>query len=109
MMKGASISLLLLSLVAANYLEDKVNDLPGMGEFNDFGLYSGYLDIKGSVLNFYSSKKFHYVLAKSQGDARTDPLLVWFNGGPGCSSMFGFLQEHGPYVMEDGETEFKLN
>lgn len=100
---------LFLSAVAANYLEDKVDDLPGMGEFNDFGFFSGYLDIKSSVLNFYSSKHLHYVLAKSQRDPENDPLIVWFNGGPGCSSMFGLLQEHGPYVMEDNSTEFKVN
>ena len=34
---------------------------------------------------------------------------MWFNGGPGCSSMLGFSQEHGPYVMEDGGTTFHYN
>ena len=38
-----------------------------------------------------------------------DPLVIWYNGGPGCSSMLGFMQENGPYVIDDGETVVKKN
>jgi carboxypeptidase C (cathepsin A) len=68
-----------------------------------FGLYSGTVNITGS------SKQLHYVAALSQGDWSKDPVLIWFNGGPGCSSMLGWTQEHGPYVMEDGSTKFVKN
>ena len=49
------------------------------------------------------------MFVESQKDPKNDPILVWFNGGPGCSSMLGFIQEHGPFVVENGETKFKEN
>lgn len=64
--------------------------------------YSGYLDIT-------PTKRLHYVFVESQHKPETDPLLVWFNGGPGCSSLFGFLQEHGPFKMDDGKTSLEVN
>jgi len=68
-----------------------------------FGLYSGYLPI-GTT-----KKQLHYLAALSRNDPTTDPVIIWFNGGPGCSSMLGWSQEHGPYTMGDGATNFTYN
>ena len=48
----------------------------------DFDMYSGYLDVS-------ATKKLHYWFVQSQNDPATDPVVVWMNGGPGCSSMEG--------------------
>lgn len=39
----------------------------------------------------------------------TDPLVIWLNGGPGCSSLLGAFQENGPFIFDDGENVLKPN
>uniref|UniRef100_A0A915LN84 Carboxypeptidase n=1 Tax=Meloidogyne javanica TaxID=6303 RepID=A0A915LN84_MELJA len=56
-------------------------------------------------LNAGNGNLFHYIFAESQGNSKTDPLVLWLNGGPGCSSLGGLFNELGPYLLnEDGKT-----
>lgn len=98
--------LAILGLVEVTFAlptEELVTALPDYDPFEGFGVYSGYVDIRNS------SKKIHYVFVESAQDPKNDPLVLWTNGGPGCSSMLGFMQEHGPLAWADGASGMVKN
>lgn len=103
MLKALTFTIVGLATLAAAYpADDLVTKLDQMPDLS-FGMYSGYVAIPNS------QKKLHYVATLSKGNPLTDPIIVWFNGGPGCSSMEGFSQEIGPYALENGDAGFRLN
>lgn len=83
---------------------DFVEKMPWVNETLNYAMYSGYLDIPNS-----NGKSLHYILVESQNDPANDPLVLWLNGGPGCSSLDGFIYEHGPYVFPDEGTTLQKN
>ena len=100
----ALLSIVCLTSISAAPSADEFTTMPGLnGTLMNSSSYSGYLDVT-------ASKALHYVYTESMsGSAASDPVVVWFNGGPGCSSLLGFFQEMGPWVMDDGETWLKAN
>ena len=38
-----------------------------------------------------------------------DPLVLWLNGGPGCSSVNGLLTELGPFSVNSGGQTLRYN
>ncbi|KAJ3046478.1 hypothetical protein HK097_000830 [Rhizophlyctis rosea] len=55
--------------------------------------YVGYLDVDG---NESGSKHFFFWFFESRRDPAKDPVILWLNGGPGCSSLTGLFMELGP-------------
>jgi carboxypeptidase C (cathepsin A) len=90
----AVLTALLLGVTLAARDYDLVKSMP-FGCNMQTKWYSGYLKTTSA------QRSLHYVYIESKSKPSTDPVLVWFNGGPGCSSMLGLIQEHGPCVIED--------
>ncbi|KAF8875302.1 serine carboxypeptidase [Infundibulicybe gibba] len=63
---------------------------------------SGYGDITAT-----ESIWFWFFASRKNPD--TAPLALWFNGGPGSSSMIGLVQEHGPCRITNDSSSVTLN
>ena len=73
---------------------DLVTSLPGWAGALKSPMYSGYVEVEDF--------KVHYLFVECETKAPQDaPVLVWSNGGPGASSMFGLFVELGPYIMNE--------
>ncbi|XP_015972453.1 serine carboxypeptidase 1 isoform X1 [Arachis duranensis] len=84
--------------------DDKVEGLPGQPEGVDFDQYAGYI-----TLDANKGKALFYYFVESPQNSSTNPLLLWLNGGPGCSSLgFGAMEELGPFrINSDGRTLYR--
>jgi len=85
---------LLLALALASKRPDPVN-IDSINSAYNRTWYSGYLDLDDNTVHM------HYFFFPSQTNPTTDPVLFWFNGGPGCSSLLGAMYEHGPFLIND--------
>ncbi|KAM3137558.1 hypothetical protein pb186bvf_010348 [Paramecium bursaria] len=90
----------ILTLVTSLPTQDQVNytafQIPYSGLW-----YSGYLDIE-------PEKAFHYFFFP-HSNPQQYPLILWLNGGPGCSSLTGALIENGPFVFQTDCDKFISN
>ena len=94
------ISFSILILIKASE-KNLVNDL-----FNGLykkDIYSGYLKTDNVDTELF------YIFTPSQSSPKEDPVILWLNGGPGCSSLEGFLEEIGPVKFKPYESNPVIN
>ncbi|XP_064617253.1 probable serine carboxypeptidase CPVL isoform X2 [Liolophura sinensis] len=83
------------------YLEkgqiDLARQLSLVGPLNGTNVksYSGYLTVNKT----YNSNLFFWFFP-AQKDPMNAPVLLWLQGGPGGSSLFGLFVEHGPFFVD---------
>ncbi|CAO2141831.1 unnamed protein product [Urochloa humidicola] len=71
---------------------DRIRRLPGQPEVS-FGQYSGYVGVDDG-----GKRALFYYFVEAEVDPASKPLVLWLNGGPGCSSLgVGAFSENGPF------------
>ncbi|KAI6669451.1 hypothetical protein NL676_004336 [Syzygium grande] len=83
--------------IAARQEADRVTCLPTQ-PLVTFRHYSGYVPVDDTL-----GKALFYWFFEATSQPAVKPLLLWLNGGPGCSSVgHGEAQELGPFLVKDG-------
>ncbi|KAF8395813.1 hypothetical protein HHK36_019767 [Tetracentron sinense] len=83
--------------------KDRIVKLPGQPRVG-FTQYGGYVTVDESA-----GRALYYYFTEAEHSKDSKPLLLWLNGGPGCSSIaYGAMEELGPFrVHSDGKTLYK--
>ncbi|CAA0817933.1 Serine carboxypeptidase-like 31 [Striga hermonthica] len=87
-------------------VKDLVTCLPGQPAVT-FRHYAGYVTV-----NEKNGRALFYWFYEAVNFAGEKPLVLWLNGGPGCSSVgYGATEEIGPFLLVDDKNggDLKLN
>ncbi|XVF87538.1 hypothetical protein PTKIN_Ptkin18bG0128300 [Pterospermum kingtungense] len=84
--------------------DDLVTNLPGQPAV-DFHHYAGYVTV-----NEKNGRALFYWFYEAMSNPDEKPLVLWLNGGPGCSSVgYGATQEIGPFIVDTDGRGIKFN
>ncbi|XP_039836694.1 serine carboxypeptidase-like 26 isoform X2 [Panicum virgatum] len=94
-----------LSLASNQRDADRVARLPGQPESPSVSQFAGYVTV-----NERHGRALFYWFFEAQTTPEEKPLLLWLNGGPGCSSIgYGAASELGPLRVDSQGAELKFN
>ncbi|KAL5774976.1 hypothetical protein ACOSP7_012533 [Xanthoceras sorbifolium] len=83
---------------------DRISALPGQPPVT-FSQFSGYVTV-----NQMHGRALFYWLTESSTTPQKKPLVLWLNGGPGCSSVaYGASEEIGPFRINRTGSSLYLN
>ncbi|KAG4926023.1 serine carboxypeptidase-like 45 [Glycine soja] len=84
--------LLQLGIVHPSPSHHRITRLPGQPHVQ-FHQFSGYVTVDDK-----NQRALFFYFAEAEKDALSKPLVLWLNGGPGCSSLgVGAFSENGPF------------
>ncbi|CAN1326076.1 Serine carboxypeptidase 24 [Linum perenne] len=83
---------------------DRISSLPGQPPVK-FSQFSGYVTV-----NEEHGRALFYWLTEATSSSNNKPLVLWLNGGPGCSSVaYGGSEEIGPFRINKTTSSLFLN
>ncbi|CAO2208918.1 unnamed protein product [Urochloa humidicola] len=94
------------AVTAAAAAKDSILSLPGQPPAN-FSMYSGYVTVDAAA-----GRALFYWLIEAEGApaAKKAPLVLWLNGGPGCSAIgYGASEEVGAFRINPNGRSLSRN
>ncbi|XP_021766185.1 serine carboxypeptidase-like 25 [Chenopodium quinoa] len=83
---------------------DRIISLPGQPKVT-FQQFSGYVTV-----NHVAGRSLFYWLTEAVSNPLSKPLVIWLNGGPGCSSVaYGASEEIGPFKINKTSSGLYMN
>ncbi|KAI3715027.1 hypothetical protein L6452_21992 [Arctium lappa] len=94
-----------VSLLTKEQEKDRIKALPGQPEVA-FSQFSGYV----TVHKKHGRALFYWLTEAATHNPQENPLVLWLNGGPGCSSIaYGASEEIGPFRINKTASSLYLN
>jgi len=83
---------------------DQVTELPGQPSVG-FNHYAGHVTV-----NEQNGRALFYWFYEAISEKEQKPLVLWLNGGPGCSSVgYGATEEIGPFLVNPNGATLSFN
>ncbi|EFJ35996.1 serine carboxypeptidase-like enzyme [Selaginella moellendorffii] len=85
---------------------DRVERLPGQPKTPPLRQFSGYIPVSRDGRRAL----FYWLTESTARSPHSKPLVLWLNGGPGCSSLaYGAVEEIGPFRIKANATGLYSN
>mmetsp|Transcript_37727 Transcript_37727/g.61433 ORF Transcript_37727/g.61433 Transcript_37727/m.61433 type:complete len:472 (+) Transcript_37727:2067-3482(+) len=89
--------------------DDKLSETLEGTESGDKICDPGVEQLSGYFRLMDQNKHYFFWFFESRNDPKTDPVILWMTGGPGCSSGIALFMENGPCHVNKGGKGTSIN